>query len=56
MNYSQEENMQFMTNEAHKVRGSTLFLAELYIQLQNVIMFCIRFLQIILTIFLSIGW
>lgn len=36
MNYNQEENLQFMTNEAHKVRGTTLFLAELYMQLQNV--------------------
>lgn len=36
MNYNQEENMSFITNDAHKVRGTTLFLAELYIQLQNV--------------------
>ncbi|KAG4069072.1 hypothetical protein HA402_008383 [Bradysia odoriphaga] len=35
MNYNQEENMAFITNDAHKVRGTTLFLAELYIQLQN---------------------
>lgn len=35
MNYTQEENRQFMKNEAHKVRGTTLFLAELYMQLQN---------------------
>lgn len=36
MNYNQEENLSFITNDAHKVRGTTLFLAELYIQLQNV--------------------
>ncbi|KAJ6647101.1 Polyadenylate-binding protein-interacting protein 1 [Pseudolycoriella hygida] len=35
MNYNQEENLTFITNDAHKVRGTTLFLAELYIQLQN---------------------
>jgi len=35
MNYNQEENLSFITNDAHKVRGTTLFLAELYIQLQN---------------------
>lgn len=36
MSYNQEENIQFMTNESQKVRGTTLFLAELYMQLQNV--------------------
>lgn len=36
MNYNQTENMEYMKNEAHKVRGTTLFLAELYMQLQNV--------------------
>lgn len=36
MAFNQEENQQFMTNEAHKVRGTTLFLGELFLQLQNV--------------------
>lgn len=36
MEYNEEENIQFMTNESQKVRGTTIFLAELYMQLQNV--------------------
>lgn len=36
MDYQQKELFQFMANESHKVRGTALFLAELYIQLQNV--------------------
>lgn len=36
MDFNQQENQHFMTNEAHKVRGTTMFLAELFLQLQNV--------------------
>lgn len=36
MEYNEEENIQFLTNESQKVRGTTIFLAELYMQLQNV--------------------
>lgn len=43
MAYSQNENLNFVVNEAHKVRGTTLFLAELYMQLQNVSGFFIIF-------------
>lgn len=37
LQYNDTELIQFMNdNETHKVRNTTLFLAELYIQLQNV--------------------
>lgn len=36
LEYNDQEIVQFMNNETHKVRNTTLFLAELYIQLQNV--------------------
>jgi len=35
LQYNDNEILQYMTNETHKVRNTTLFLAELYIQLQN---------------------
>lgn len=36
LQYNDSEIIQYMNNETHKVRNTTLFLAELYIQLQNV--------------------
>lgn len=37
LQYNDTELIQYMNdNETHKVRNTTLFLAELYIQLQNV--------------------
>lgn len=35
LQYNDTEIIQYMTNETHKVRNTILFLAELYIQLQN---------------------
>lgn len=45
MKFHQTEILGFLANETHKVRGTTLFLAELYIQLQNVMNSLLFFYQ-----------
>lgn len=45
LEYNDGEIAQFINNETHKVRNTILFLAELYIQLQNVNKYFSQFLQ-----------